>query len=174
MICRLRAAKWRQSHGVIAQCNSAFVHNRGARHHESADNDHGGVSEANDSCWGSRIQQRSSRTPASGVNASGGRSPRAPGCAGDPSLCTPRALSALPAPAAGCGPAGRSQAPAGLTVTPATWTPRVSSLKKHSTDRRRSQTVSTVKKSQATIPAACCRRNARHVVAAPHGAGCTP
>ena len=23
MICRLRAAKWRQSHGVIAQCNSA-------------------------------------------------------------------------------------------------------------------------------------------------------
>jgi hypothetical protein len=39
---------------------------------------------------GSRIQQRSSRTPASGINASGGRSPRAPGCAGEPSLCTPR------------------------------------------------------------------------------------
>ena len=38
---------------------------------------------------GSRIQQRSSRTPASGVNASGGRSPRAPGCAGEPEFVHP-------------------------------------------------------------------------------------
>ena len=30
MICRLWAAKWRQSHGVIAQCNSA-VWNPGLR-----------------------------------------------------------------------------------------------------------------------------------------------
>src|SRR6266508_613158 len=40
---------------------------------------------------GSRIQQRSSTTPASGLNVSGGRSPRAPGCAGEPS-CGPHGL----------------------------------------------------------------------------------
>jgi hypothetical protein len=41
-----------------------FVHHRGARHHESADNDHGGVSEANDSCWQqnpAEVQQNSSK-----------------------------------------------------------------------------------------------------------------
>jgi hypothetical protein len=41
-----------------------FVHNRGARHHESADNDQGGVSEANDSCWQqnpAEVQQNSSK-----------------------------------------------------------------------------------------------------------------
>jgi hypothetical protein len=55
---------------------------------------------------GSRIQQRSSRTPASGVNASGGRSPRAPGCAGEPS-CAPHAQAAADSTGrhAGHGPA---------------------------------------------------------------------
>jgi hypothetical protein len=42
---------------------------------------------------------------------------------------------------------------------------------RNSTYSRRSQTVSTVKKSQATIPAACWRRNARQVVLARRGAG---
>jgi hypothetical protein len=45
---------------------------------------------------------------------------------------------------------------------------------KNSTYSRRSQTVSTVKKSHATIPAACWRRNARHVVVARRGAGSSP
>jgi hypothetical protein len=39
---------------------------------------------------------------------------------------------------------------------------------------RRSMIVSTVKKSQATIPAACWRRNARQVVGARRGAGSRP
>jgi len=43
-----------------------------------------------------------------------------------------------------------------------------------STYSRRSQTVSTVKKSHATIPAACWRRNARQVPAARRGAGSSP
>jgi hypothetical protein len=45
---------------------------------------------------------------------------------------------------------------------------------KNSTYSRRSQTVSTVKKSHATIPAACWRRNAFQVVAARRGAGSRP
>jgi hypothetical protein len=57
-----------------------------------------------------------------------------------------------------------TQVPLGLAVTPARWTRRVSSSMKNSTYNRRTQTVSTVKKSQATIPAACWRRNARQVV----------
>jgi hypothetical protein len=48
-----------------------------------------------------------------------------------------------------------TQAPSGLAVTPARWTSRVSSSMKNSTYSLRSQTVSTVKKSQATISAAC-------------------
>jgi hypothetical protein len=48
-----------------------------------------------------------------------------------------------------------TQAPFGLAVTPARWTRRVSSSMKNSTYNRRSQTVSMVKKSHATIPAAC-------------------
>ena len=67
-----------------------------------------------------------------------------------------------------------TQAPSGLAVTPARWTRRVSSSMKNSTYSRRSQTVSTVKKSQATIPAACWRRNARQVVVARRGAGSSP
>jgi hypothetical protein len=44
-----------------------------------------------------------------------------------------------------------------------------------STYSRFSQTVSTVKKSQARIPAACWRRNARHVLLpARRGAGSRP
>jgi hypothetical protein len=45
---------------------------------------------------------------------------------------------------------------------------------KNSTYSRRSQTVSAVKKSHATIPAACRRRNPRQVVAIRRGAGSSP
>jgi drug/metabolite transporter (DMT)-like permease len=45
---------------------------------------------------------------------------------------------------------------------------------KNGTYSRRSQTVSTVKKSQAMIPAACWRRNARQVPFALGGAGALP
>jgi hypothetical protein len=45
---------------------------------------------------------------------------------------------------------------------------------KNNTYSRRSQIVSTVKKSQATIPAACWRRNPRQVVVARRGAGSSP
>jgi hypothetical protein len=48
-----------------------------------------------------------------------------------------------------------AQWPSGWAVTPARWTRRVRSSMKNSTYSRRSQMVSTVKKSQATIPAAC-------------------
>jgi hypothetical protein len=44
----------------------------------------------------------------------------------------------------------------------------------NSTYSRRSQTVSTVKKSHATIPAACWQRNARQVVAARRSARVEP
>jgi len=67
-----------------------------------------------------------------------------------------------------------TQAPSGLAVTPARWTRRVSSSMKNSTYNRRSQTVSTVKKSQVRMPAACWRRNARHVVAVGRGVGSSP
>jgi hypothetical protein len=52
----------------------------------------------------------------------------------------------------------------GVDVTPARWTRRVASSMKNSTYSRRSQMVSTVKNSQARMPAACWCRNARHVV----------
>jgi hypothetical protein len=64
--------------------------------------------------------------------------------------------------------------PSGWAVTPATCTRRVPSSMKHSTYSRRSHTVSTVKKSQATIPAACWRRNARQVGVVGRGAGSSP
>jgi hypothetical protein len=48
-----------------------------------------------------------------------------------------------------------TQAPSGVAVTLARLTRRVSSSKKNSTPSRRSQMVSTVKKSLARIPAAC-------------------
>jgi hypothetical protein len=66
------------------------------------------------------------------------------------------------------------QAALGFGVTPARWTRRVSSSMKNSTYSRRSQIVSTVKKSQATISAACWRRNTRQVVVARRGAGSSP
>jgi hypothetical protein len=66
------------------------------------------------------------------------------------------------------------QAPSGLAVTPARWTRRVLCSMKNKTYSRRSQIVSTVKKSHATIPAACRRRNARHEVATRRGAGSSP
>jgi hypothetical protein len=59
----------------------------------------------------------------------------------------------------------------GLGVIPAKWTRRVSSSMKNSTYSRCSQTVSTVKKSQAMIPAACWRRNVRHMLVVLRGAG---
>ena len=71
--------------------------------------------------------------------------------------CSPSATSRLRA-------CWVTQAPFGWAVTPARWTRRVSSSMKNSTYSRRSEMVSTVKKSQATIPAACWRRNARQVV----------
>ena len=58
-----------------------------------------------------------------------------------------------------------------VALTPARWIRRVCNSMKNSTYNRRSQTVSTVKKSQATMPAACWRRNARHVMAFGRGAG---
>jgi hypothetical protein len=62
-----------------------------------------------------------------------------------------------------------TQLPVGLAVTPARWTRRVASSMKNSTSSRRSQIVSTVRKSQATMPSGCWRRNARHVVAVGRG-----
>jgi hypothetical protein len=61
-----------------------------------------------------------------------------------------------------------------LDVTPARWTRRVASSIKNSTYSRRSQIVSTVKKSHARMPAACWRRNARQVLAIRRGAGSIP
>jgi len=68
-----------------------------------------------------------------------------------------------------------TQLPLGLAVTPASCTRRVSSSMNTSTCSRLSHTVSTVKKSHATIPAACWRRNTRHVpLPARRGAGSRP
>jgi hypothetical protein len=67
-----------------------------------------------------------------------------------------------------------TQPPSGLAVTPARCTRRMPSSMKNSTYSRRSQMVSTVKKSQARMPAACRRRNDRQVVEARRGAGSTP
>jgi hypothetical protein len=67
-----------------------------------------------------------------------------------------------------------TQAPFGWAVTPARSTRRVSSSMKNNSYSRRSEMVSTVKKSQATIPAAWRRRNARHVVVVRRGTGSSP
>jgi len=67
-----------------------------------------------------------------------------------------------------------TQAPSGWAVAPARCTRRLLSSMKNSTYSRGSQTVSTVKKSQAMIPAACWPRNARQVVATCRGAGSSP
>jgi hypothetical protein len=62
----------------------------------------------------------------------------------------------------------------GLAVTPARCTRLVSCSMKNSTYSRRNQTVSTVKKSQATIPAACWRRDTCQLPDARLGAGSSP
>jgi hypothetical protein len=51
--------------------------------------------------------------------------------------------------------------PVGFAVQPARSTRRLASSMKNRTYRRRSEIVSTVKKSTASMLAACCRRNAR-------------
>jgi hypothetical protein len=53
-----------------------------------------------------------------------------------------------------------TQRSCGFAVTPPKWTRRFASSMKKSTYRRRSQTVSTVRKSQAMVADACARRNA--------------
>jgi hypothetical protein len=67
-----------------------------------------------------------------------------------------------------------TQAPVGCAVTPARRTRRLWSSMTNSTYNRRKNTVSTVKKSQAKMPAAWRRRNARQVVLARRGAGSIP
>jgi hypothetical protein len=62
----------------------------------------------------------------------------------------------------------------GLAVTPARWTRRVCSWMKNRTYSRCRNTVSTVRKSQATMPAACRPRTDRQVVEASRGAGWRP
>jgi hypothetical protein len=64
--------------------------------------------------------------------------------------------------------------PVGWAVTPAKCTRRLSSWMTNSTYSRRRSTVSTVKKSQARMPAACRRRNHRQMVGARRGAGSMP
>ena len=54
------------------------------------------------------------------------------------------------------------QAPVGLAVQPAKWTRRLPISMEKSTYSRCSEIVSTVKKSTASMLAACARRNARH------------
>jgi hypothetical protein len=56
-----------------------------------------------------------------------------------------------------------AHSPVGFAVMPARYTCRVAISLNTSTYSRRSSTVSTLKKSQATIPFACARRNSRHV-----------
>jgi hypothetical protein len=65
-------------------------------------------------------------------------------------------------------------APVGLAVMPATYVLRVASSMKTSTYRRRSSTVSTMRKSHAMIPDACARRNVRQLSDARRGAGSIP
>jgi hypothetical protein len=67
-----------------------------------------------------------------------------------------------------------TQDPFGWRVTPARRTCRVPSSMKNKTYSVVSRTVSTVKKSTATMPAACARRNARQVTDARRGAGPSP
>jgi hypothetical protein len=62
----------------------------------------------------------------------------------------------------------------GFAVTPPKWTRRFASSMKNSTYKRRSQTVSTLRKSQATIADACARGNSDQLNAARRGAGSIP
>ena len=63
------------------------------------------------------------------------------------------------------------QAPSGWAVTPRMCTRRVPTSMTNSTYRRLRKIVSTWKKSQASKPSACVRRNARQEVSAFRGAG---
>jgi hypothetical protein len=63
------------------------------------------------------------------------------------------------------------QAESGWALTPARWTRLLESSMKKSTYRVFSPTVSTVKKSQARIAAACWARNCLHVGPLRRGAG---
>jgi hypothetical protein len=56
-------------------------------------------------------------------------------------------------------------------ATPPKWTRRLANSMKKSTYKRRSQTVSTVRKSQATIADACARRNSDQLSSAADIAG---
>jgi hypothetical protein len=67
-----------------------------------------------------------------------------------------------------------TQLPDGLGVPPAKWTRRLPSSMKNRTYRRRSVTVSIVKKSQASRLAAWRRRNTGQLTAARRGAGSSP
>jgi hypothetical protein len=62
----------------------------------------------------------------------------------------------------------------GFAVTPPKWTRRLPSSVKKSTYKRRSQTVSTVRKSQAMIADACACGNRDQLSAARRGAGSIP
>jgi hypothetical protein len=62
----------------------------------------------------------------------------------------------------------------GSACSPARWTRRLPSSMKNSTYRRRSVTVSTVKKSQASRLAACRRRKAGQLRVLRRGAGSSP
>jgi hypothetical protein len=64
-----------------------------------------------------------------------------------------------------------TQGPLGLAVTPRRWTTRRSSSMTNRTEYRRSKTVSTVKKSVATMPSAWARRNSVQVGPTRRGAG---
>src|SRR5262245_50655240 len=66
------------------------------------------------------------------------------------------------------------QPPSGLAEQPAKWTRRLLSSRKKSTWSRPSQSVSTVKKSQAMIESACARKKARQLSWARPPAGDTP
>src|SRR6266511_5753427 len=64
-----------------------------------------------------------------------------------------------------------AHSPVGFAVIPARYTCRVERSMNTSAYSRRNRTVSTVKKSQATIPLAWARRNCRHVSDERRGAG---
>jgi hypothetical protein len=68
----------------------------------------------------------------------------------------------------------RHPLPFWMRLTPSTWTRRVATSIANSTYSRRSKTVSTVKKSTASTPAAWARKNRRQVSADRVGAGSTP
>jgi hypothetical protein len=67
-----------------------------------------------------------------------------------------------------------THSPIGCAVTPSTWTRRPATWITNSTYSRCRNTVSTVKKSTASTPLACARRNCRQVRADRIGVGATP